>query len=98
MMTQYNKFTSVFKHNVLQEYRYGIYGCRFRSLAKRFKIKGGHKLIMSWYAQWNSTVESFESKWAGGRPRTMIKDQVTDYIFFVDEMNMQYKPINYKTK
>ena len=97
MMTQYNKFTSVFKHNVLQEYRHGIYGCEFRSLAKRFKIKGGHKLIMSWYARWNGTVESLEPKWAGDRPRTMTKDQVTDYILnFVDEMNMLYKPVNYK--
>ena len=95
MMTQYNKFTSVFKHNVLQEYRQGIYG--FRSLAKRFKIKDGHKLKMSWYARWNGTVESLEPKWAGGRPRTMTKDQVADYILnFVDEMNMLYKPVNYK--
>ncbi|CAF1085556.1 unnamed protein product [Didymodactylos carnosus] len=66
-------------------------------IAKRFKIKGGHKLIMSWYARWNGTVESLEPKWTDGRPRTITKDQVTDYILnFVDEMSMQYKSVNYR--
>ncbi len=31
-------------------------------LAKRFKIKDGHKLIMRWYRQWDDTVDSFKSK------------------------------------
>ncbi len=35
------------KHNVLEEYRREMSGSEFKSLAKRFKIKGGHKFIMS---------------------------------------------------
>ncbi len=46
MVHKYDKYTSHFKHNLLQEYRPGIFGCGFKVLAKRFKIKGGHKLIM----------------------------------------------------
>ncbi|CAF1522007.1 unnamed protein product, partial [Rotaria sordida] len=41
------------------------------SLAERFKIKGGYRLIMSWYRQWDGTVESLNRKRKGSRPRTM---------------------------
>lgn len=33
------KYTSQFKHGVLEGYRHGVIGCEFKSLAKRFKLK-----------------------------------------------------------
>ena len=43
------------------------------------------------------TIESLKLKRTGSRRRTMAKDQAADYILnFVDEMNMKYKPVNYK--
>jgi transposase len=97
MMNKSDWYTNLFKHNVLTEYRPGVYGFEFKSLAKRFKIKGGHKLIMHWYRQWDGTVESLNQKLKGGRPRTMTKKEVKLYILdFVNMMNNQYKPVNYK--
>jgi len=82
---------------VLQEYRSGVFGSGFKSLAKRFKIKGGHKLIMRWYQQWDGTVQSLNRKSKDGRPRTMTQDQVKHYLLdFITMMNSQHKPVNYK--
>jgi hypothetical protein len=73
---------------VLQEYRSGVYGSGFKSLAKLFKVKGGHKLIMHWYRQWNGTIQSLNRKSKDGRPRTMTKKEVKHYILdFVNMMN-----------
>jgi hypothetical protein len=52
---------------------------------------------MYWYRQWDGTIESLSRKSKGGRPRTMSKEEVKHYILdFVDMMNSQYKPVNYK--
>jgi hypothetical protein len=97
MKSTYNSYSSIFKHNVLEEYRPGVYGCGFKSLAKRFKIKGGHKLIMRWYRQWNGTVQSLDQKLKDGGPSTMTKSEVKHYLSdFVATMNSQHKPVNYK--
>jgi transposase len=96
-MSDRNRYTSIFKHNVLEEYRPGVYGCGFKSLAKRFKIKGGHKLIMDWYRQWDGTVESLDRRYKGGRPRTLTTNEVKHYVLdFVNMMNSQHKPVNYR--
>ena len=62
MAAKYNKYTNDFKHNVLQEYRHGIYEYRFRSLPKLFAIENAHKLMMSWYVRRNGTTETLELK------------------------------------
>ncbi len=96
-MKQHNKYTSIFKHNVLEEYRLGIHRFGFKCLARRFKIKGGHKLIMNWYRQWDGTVQSLNPRSKGGRPRTMTKNEVKHYVLgFVNRMNNQFKPVNYR--
>jgi hypothetical protein len=96
-MNDYNKYTSKFKHNVLEEYRPGVYGSGFKSLAKRFKIKGGHRLIMKWYRQWDGTVQSLNRRYKGGRPRTLTTNEVKHYVLdFVNMMNSQFKPVNYR--
>ncbi|CAF4777475.1 unnamed protein product, partial [Rotaria sp. Silwood2] len=66
---EFLSYTSIFKHNVLEGYRSGVYGSGFKSLAKRFKIKGGHMLIKRWYRQWDGTVQSLNRKSRNGRPR-----------------------------
>ena len=95
MMDKFNSYTSIFKHNVLGEYRPEVYGCGFKSLAKRYKVKGGHKVIMRWYSQWKSTVQSLNQKSKHGRPRTVTEDEVEHYLFdLFSMMNIQYKSVN----
>ena len=95
-MNDHNRYTSTFKHNVLEEYRPGVCGFGFKSLAKRFKIRGDHKLIMKWYRQWDATMQSLNRRSKGGRPRTLTMGKVKRYVLdFVNMMNSQYKPVNY---
>ncbi len=66
-------------------------------IAKRFKIKGGHKLIMRWYRQWDDTVDSLNPKPKGCRARTMTTQEVKHHILdFVELMNSKRIPVNYK--
>jgi hypothetical protein len=97
MIRKYDLYTSQFKHKVLQEYHRGVSDCGFKSLAKRFKITGGHKLIMSWYSRWDGTVDSLDQRPRGHRTRTMTQQEVKNYILdFVKSMNNQRIPVNYK--
>lgn len=97
MTRKYDLYTPQFKHKVLEEYHRGVYGCGFKSLAKRFKIVGGHKLIMSWYSQWNGTVDSLYQRSRGHRTRTMTQQEVQKYIVdFVKSMNSQRARVTYK--
>ncbi|CAF0977387.1 unnamed protein product [Rotaria sordida] len=97
MANEYEKYISTFKQKVLEEYRPGIYGSGFKSLAKHFKIKGGHHLIMCWYRQWDGTVQSLNAKPRTGRPRTLTNEEVERYVLnFVETMNNQHKPVDYK--
>jgi len=66
-------------------------------IAKHFKIRGGHKLIMRWYRQWDDTVDSLNSKPKGCRARTMTKQEVKHHILdFLELMNSKRIPVNYK--
>jgi transposase len=97
MSHKYDKYSSQFKHKVLEEYRPGIIGHGFKSLAKRFKVKGGHKLIMSWYQQWDGTIDSFNPKPKGRPSRRMTQQEVEQYILeFVESMNRKRVQVNYK--
>ncbi|CAF1539553.1 unnamed protein product [Rotaria sordida] len=96
MTRKYEKYTCQFKHDVLQEYRPGIYGYGFKALAKRFKIKGGHKLIMSCYRRWKGGVDSLKPTSKGCRSHTMTRQQVRHYILeFVGLMNNKYVAVDY---
>jgi hypothetical protein len=46
----------------LEEYRRGVFGSGFKSLAKRFKIKDGEKPIIHWYRQCDGMVQSLNKK------------------------------------
>ena len=39
MARKYGTYTSQFKHTVLEEYRPRIFGCGFKSLGERSKLK-----------------------------------------------------------
>jgi len=97
MTHKYYKYTPQFKHNFLEEYRPGVVGCGFKSLAKRFKVKGGHRLIMDWYKRWDGTIDSLNPKSTGHWLRTMIPQEVKQYVLeFVESMNLQLVQVNYK--
>ena len=94
---KYYKYTPQFKHNVLEEYRPEAIGCGFKSLAKRFKIKGGQKLIIGWYKRWDGSIDSLNPKPRGHRPRIMTTQEVKQYILkFVESMNRKRVQVNYK--
>lgn len=97
MANQYKQYSSSFKHEVLQEYRPGVFGSGFKSLAKRVKVNGGHKLIRRWYHLWDGTVQSLDREPAGGRPRVLTENEVKHHILdFVESMNDAQKPVNYR--
>lgn len=94
---KYFKYTSQFKHSVLEEYRPGVIGRGFKSLAKRFKVKGGHRVIMHWYKRWDGTIYSLNPQPKGHRPRTMTPQGVDQYnLEFVKSMNRKRTQVNYK--
>ncbi|CAF0851294.1 unnamed protein product [Rotaria sordida] len=96
MTRKYDKYICQLKHNVLQEYRPGIYSYELKALAKRFKIKDGHKLIMSWYRQWDGDVDSLKPTSKGCRSRTMTRKQVRHHILeFVESMNNKHVAVDY---
>ena len=93
-----NSIKPQFKHKVLEEYRCRISGCGFKSLAKRFKIKGGHRLVMKWRHQWDGTVDSLNQKLRGHRTRVMTQQEVADHILeFVKSLNEKRMHVNYRT-
>ena len=74
------KYTSVFKHAVLQEYCAGNRAHSFRALARRFKVHGGPSTICKWYRNWKGTQQSLERRAGSGRRTLLTPAQVERYI------------------
>lgn len=84
MESAYSHYTPQFLHSILLEYKRGVRNFGFKALAKRFKIKGGHQLLMYWYKRWDGT-ESSLAKHSGGDRRSILtpeekKKYVRDFI------------------
>lgn len=73
-------FTPDQKHLILTQYSPQQHGHGFASLASRFGVAGGAKLISNWYHRWNGTAASLLEKKKIGRPRILKKSEVTRYI------------------
>jgi hypothetical protein len=73
-------------HTILLQYKPGVRGNGFRALATKFRIKGGHKLISSWYSKWDGTELSLE-KQSGGDKRSILtpKERKKHIYDFVDK-------------
>ena len=97
MNRKYERYSSAFKHKVLEEYRPGVVGCGFKALAKRFKITGGHKLIMYWYHSWDGTVQSLDRKATRSQQRKLSSEDAKRCILdLVATANSKYQPITYQ--
>jgi hypothetical protein len=84
MESSYSHYTSQYLHSILLEYKRGVRDCGFKALAKRFKVKGGHRLLMYWYKKWDGT-ESSLTKQSGGDRRSILtpkekKKYIQDFI------------------
>jgi transposase len=85
------------KHTILLEYKPGVKGCGFKSLACRFGVKGGHNVIKSWYLEWDGTKESLEKHTTSHKRRKLDEEDIDKYITsYVEEMNESGEPVNYK--
>ena len=67
----YNQYPPRFIHTILKQYKTGVRGSGFKALASRYNIKGGHKLISAWYANWDGTIYS-RTKQSGGDRRSIL--------------------------
>jgi len=97
MKRKYEQYSSTFKQKVLEKYCPGIIGRGFKSLAKRFKIQGGHKLIMYWYRSWDGNVRSLDHRKKGSRRPCLSNEEVKRHILnSVVSANTAGKSIRYE--
>ena len=65
MENSYEEYSPHLKHTILLQYKPGVRGSGFRALAKKYSVKGGHKLVSSWYSKWDGSESSLK-KDSGG--------------------------------
>ena len=58
-------------HNILLEYKPGVWGSGFLALSKKYQVQGGSKLISEWYKKWDGTESSLR-KQSGGDVRSIL--------------------------
>jgi hypothetical protein len=73
----------------------GLEDMVFKELAKKYEIKGGHRLVSLWYAKWDGS-ESSLTKQSGGDRRSILtqkekKKHVKDFI----EKSSKKEAVNY---
>ena len=73
-MQKYEDVSIDKKQEILQEYQPKVRGKGFKSLGKRYKIKGGHKTIRKWYQKWDGTKESLKKE-SGGDRRSILSEK-----------------------
>ena len=69
---------------ILCQYKKGVRGHGFKALATKYGVKGGHKLVSSWYSKWDGSESSLK-KQSGGDRRSILtekekKKHVRDFI------------------
>jgi hypothetical protein len=84
MDNSYEEYPPHLKQTILLQYKKGVRGSGFRALAKKYDIKGGHKLVSSWYSKWDGSESSLK-KSSGGDRRSILtskekKRHVGDFI------------------
>jgi len=73
-------YPSHLKHTILKEYVVGDRAHSFAALAHKYNIKGGKKLIQTWYAQWDGTASSLERRKGSGRRALLTQKQINKLI------------------
>ena len=77
----YNQYPPRFIHAILKQYKPGVRGSGFKALASRYNIKGGHKLISSWYAKWDGTISSLTKQSGGDRRSILTPEEKKKYVY-----------------
>ena len=89
-------YTPDFKQSVLEEYKRGERGSGFVSLAKRFKINGGKKVVSRWYDAWDGSVDSLKPNPKGHRSPALSKPQVEKHLMqFVAKQRKKPKAVSW---
>lgn len=95
MEHSYEEYSPHLIQTILRQYKKGIRGHGFKALAKKYEIKGGHRLVSLWYAKWDGS-ESSLTKQSGGDRRSILtqkekKKHVKDFI----EKSSKKEAVNY---
>lgn len=68
------------KHSILLQYQPHSRDHSFAALAARHGVAGGWQVIQKWHDRWNGTAVSLEEQPHSGRPRTLSRAEVQQYI------------------
>jgi transposase len=94
-----SKYSASFKVEVVKEYRKNTRGASFRTLAKKYGIKGGAATVREWWLTWTrggQTVESLEPRLRGHRRHKLTEKEeelIRDYVL---QKNEEKKAVDYK--
>jgi len=69
-------YGSEFKRSVVEDYIENHSGPSFRSTARKFRIKGGHKTVKRWFDAYDGTLSSLDAEIRSGRPRILTPHEV----------------------
>ena len=85
-------------HNILLEYKPGVWGSGFLALSKKYQVQGGSKLISEWYKKWDGTESSLR-KQSGGDVRSILtpKEKKLHIRNFVTKKKLPYTQGSRKT-
>jgi transposase len=75
-----SSFTPQLKHHILKHYSVHSRDRSFAALARLYAVPGGKQTVQQWHRRWNGSAASLENKARSGRPRTLTRRQVNDYI------------------
>ena len=84
------------KHDILTLYSSKNNTQLLQSLAHRYNIKGGKRVVWRWYQQWDGTPQSLERKKGSGRPTILTPTEVRDTIQLpIRNKNRASVPVHY---
>jgi hypothetical protein len=85
-------YSTEYKERVVAYYIEHQSNCSFRSVAKHFALKGGHKLVRIWY----NNRHSLNTKPKSGRPTILSRRQIINYVQNkIRAANRSSTPIHY---
>jgi hypothetical protein len=90
------QFTPEAKHSILLEYTPHTPNRSFAALAARHGIAGGRDVVRRWHCRWNRTPQSLQRKATSGRPRTLNRREVQQYVRApILRANRAHKAVHY---
>jgi len=92
MSNSQHYYSSSEKERVVNYYNQNKPNCSFRSVAKKFNLRGGHELVRRWY----KNRRSLETKLKPGRPTILSRREISNHIQTkIRAANRSSTPIHY---